>query len=100
MNGWVIFGNPPPLPAPANAISSTATRPSTWLARGNFRGVPKARVCILGRQRATKFVLGVGPQNSGVGPRGMTRFGIPDGGHFSGWGETPDDGKSATIIKP
>src|SRR5437763_1487996 len=46
MNGSVIFGKPPPLPAPAKAISSTATRPRTWAGLGSFRGVPKARVCM------------------------------------------------------
>src|SRR3954465_10472234 len=46
MKGRVIFGNPPPLPAPANAISRTATRPKTCAGLGNLRGVPKARVCM------------------------------------------------------
>src|SRR4051812_17907899 len=87
MNGRVILGNPPPLPAPAKAMSSTATRPKTCAGLGNLRGVPKARVCIAGSgkrrdgaKRATITISAEGHMRlrhkSWIGRVGVLAFGV------------------------
>ncbi len=42
MNGSVVFSNDAPPPSLANATSSTATRPSIFVAGGSVRGVRNA----------------------------------------------------------
>jgi hypothetical protein len=55
MNGSVVLSKEAPPPSLAKAISSTATRPSSFAAGGNVRGVRNAK---RGRVAGTFGLLG------------------------------------------
>ena len=68
MNGSVVFSNDAPPPSLANAMSSTATRPSIFDAGGSDRGVRNAN-----RGSVADGDDGMGPQDystlAAAGPR-------------------------------